>query len=910
MIWIETKDFTDYGGWRLDTQFVELMGSAFLLAAGTGEPVGDATTTIHLPKGGTYRVWVRNRNWLKDYSPGQFRLAINGRVVGRLFGCGPTDQWVWESAGDCELDPGSVHIALKDETGHFGRCAAILLTTDPEYVPPDGVDDIRQQRSGMTGISLEPHVSSGWDVIVVGAGAAGCCAAIAAARHGARTALLDRFPEPGGNAYLGVPLNGAASCHFNARETGIVEEVSRTCSSNKISRSECFKRLIQAEPNLTFFPNQVVIAVEMDGPQRITAVKTIGTLRNTVALYQGKIFIDCSGDGCVGYYAGAEYRCGREARHEYNEALAPATADNILMSGVLFREAFIYKAIDTGKPVAFTPLPWAYPFLSEAQLSRSVDQISYGNWWFEHRGSINEFSQTEQARDDLLRITFGWWNYVKNVWSGREKATNYALKVVATTLAKRETRRLLGDYVLTQNDVQGDTLFDDRIAYGGWTLDIHHPDGMFSGEKGPYDFGAGTTLYQIPFRCLYSRTIGNLLFAGRNASVTHVALGTVRIQRTLACLGQVAGTAAARCAQGFMTPREFGQKQMKQFQQLLVKDDLSIPGVRNEDPQDLARTATVTASSVDPCMTFGNVNCQLNGYLPLDRPRAMMFPVGLRKELLAVTLLLKTTRSEWSRITLSVREAQGPGDFTSIPEIAAVTAVIPPDSRVVVPGWPHCYGPDGFGYWVKFGLNRQIAAPYVWLELPATAGVWWGTMAVAPASACRAELEAGKWAPTSNEYQAFYPEPPLDFPPHDTALANHAPENVINGLARSDAGSSNMWISDPQQPLPQWLDLDFGKPVALDTVHLTFDTDLNVDDSHKNQFHPPECVRDYTLSTFDGSDWKVQVEVKNNYLRHRRHAFATASCRKLRLTVQATAGHRAARVFEIRAYGSAVKKSR
>lgn len=900
MLWVEAKDFINYGGWRLDTQFIDLMGSAYLLAAGTGDKVEDAYTSIEIPQGGKYRLWVRGKNWLKKYSPGRFRVGLNDKKVETTFGAAMTEEWIWEQGGEYKLPAGRLKISLHDETGHFGRCASIILTTDLSYVPPNNIDEIRKQRAKMTGINLEPVSTSEFDVIVVGAGAAGCCAAVAAARQGARTALIDRWDQLGGNAYLGVPLNGAACCHRDARESGIIEEVSRTRTFNRVSTPEAFKRVVEAESNLSVFQNQIVIEVEKKG-EKIAAVKTIGREENRTRVYKGRIFIDCTGDGWVGYFGGAEYRLGREAKKEFSERLAPEKADDIMMSGVLFKEAFIYKAIDTGKVSDYVPPAWAYRFPSEEHLHRNIGNIRYGNWWIEHRGEINELWEMEKARDDLLRITFGYWDFLKNVWSGREKTRTFALQTVATTLAKRETRRLVGDYILIQQDVQDNTFFKDRVSFGGWTLDVHHPEGIFSGKAGPYYCAEGTALYSIPYRCLYSKNIENLLFAGRDMSVTHVALGTVRVQRTLGCLGQVVGIAGALCVERDIMPRKLGQENIEHLQQECLKNDLYIPQLCNEDSADLARSCEVTASSCDTSKSFAKVNCQNKGFLPLDRERGMFFPRGLYEKIEAIYLLLSTKRAEETPITLQVLEAENSREPFSGKKIARVTGTVPPDYSKTV---PQDAPKHGFSHWVKFEIDKNIKAPYLAVWLPKTEGIWWGTMAKAPEKSGLAERDTttDKWVCFNKEYHSFYTEPAIVTYGKDEAPCAGRAENVINGISRIEGQDLNMWRSDPFLPLPQWIELDFKKMVRLNTIQLTFDTNLNVNDSHLSDFRPAECVRDYTLSYHNSEKWVDLLEIKNNFQRFRVHRFNAVEAEKVRLTVTATHGDKSARVYEIRIY--------
>ena len=884
-LWIDAEDFSDYGGWLLDTQFVHLMGSAYLIAAGVGKPVEDATVDVEVPTAGVWRLWVRARNWLKDYAPGQFNVRVGTQASTKIFGKADPERWVWEQAGDFKLAAGTTRITLHDLTGYYGRCDALVLTSDLSYTPPNGVDQLRQERSRLTGLSLEPRSGGDYDVIVVGAGAAGSCAALAAARLGAKTALIQDRPVLGGNASieLGVPISGASCCHPNARESGVIEEVGRIKARYGFPRmSEPFRMAAREFDNLSVFLNQHVDAVQKAGDRTIDAVKAIDTLTGTTTIYRARMFLDCTGDGWVGYYAGAEYRLGRESREESGEDLAPPKADNITMSGCLMGQlALSYRAEPVGKPVRYVPPEWALKLPPAERFGRRPRGFTGGQWWLEHPGTFDDLYDPERARDELIRISFGYWNYIKNAWPQREQAANYTLTYVPITNAKRETRRLIGDYILTQNDVQAGTVFPDRISYGGWPLDVHHPRGILSGLEGPFDFDPHVPIYTIPFRCLYSKNVDNLLFAGRNASVTHVALGTVRVQGTLAPLGQAAGTAAAMCLERRVTPRELYRKHIGQLQQMLLKHDQYIPELANEDPEDLARTATVTASSTADYEPFGR-DCvaRAKEAHPLNMPRAIMFPCGRSERLESIALLLGSEASAPVEVTLHLREAQTAGDFTSNQDVAVAKAVVPPGRESLV----------------SFPLACALSKPFAWVWIPATPGISWRLMSRAPLGSCRA-YGGGKdrpWTVVSSQYYGFATQPPLRIP------AEYAPENVINGVARIVGKATNSWASDPGKPLPQWLELEFGSPARLNTVYLTFDTDLN----HRYHDTPlvRECVRDYEIRGWHNQKWITLANNAGNFQRWQVHRFETLTTSKLRLVVTATNGAPNARVFEIRAY--------
>lgn len=883
-LWIEAEDFTDYGGWRLDTQFVQQMGSAYLIAAGVGQPIADATTEVQVSRAGRYRLWVRAKNWVREHAPGKFAVSVNGVRAEQIMGAAHSEAWVWESAGEFDLPAGATKLALHDLTGYFGRCDALLLARDLAYTPPNDLEQLQLERSRLSGVSLEPAAEGDFDVVVVGAGAAGCCAAVAAARLGANTALIQNRPVLGGNSSdeLGVGICGASVSHPNARESGIMEEAGRNKAHFGWQRmSEGFRMVAEGEKSLRVFYNRHVVAAAMCDPQHIDTVTAVDTLTGQKSVFRGKMFIDCTGDGWVGYYAGAKYRLGRESREEFGEDLAPPAADKITMSGCIMGNYTVsFRAARVGRPVEYVPPPWAAKLPPAEEFGRRIDHIGWGDWWLEHPGDIDDLWDPERARDELIKISFGYWDFIKNRWPEREQASDHALAFVPYMNAKRETRRLEGDYLFKQQDAQNGVVFPDRISHGGWPLDVHHPRGIFSGKEGPFDCDPHVPIYTIPYRILYSANVENLLFAGRHVSTTHIGLGSLRVQGTLSTLGQAAGTASALCLRLGTTPRELGQKQILLLQQTLLKHDQYIPELKNEDPDDLARTATVTASSTAAHEEFSRDKVRHRDSHPLNMPRAVMIPRGVHERLQGVSLVLQSERTDPVEVTLHVRESTASGDFSSTRDLATAVAKVQPERLA----------------WVKFPVDCAVSQPFVWFWLPKTAGISWRLMQNGPPGACRAyggDSSRG-WTVVSGQYYTCLTEPL-------TAIAcDYRPENVINGVARIVGTATNQWASDPAQELPQWIELAWPQPAQLNTVYLTFDTDMNT------RFHDEplvrQCVKDYRLEYQDDGTWHELARVTDNYQRRRVHRFPAITAGKLRLWVEATGGDRSARVFEIRAY--------
>jgi len=450
-----------------------------------------------------------------------------------------------------------------------------------------------------------------YDVIVVGGGMAGVCAAIASARHGAKTALIHDRPVLGGNASSEVRMHicGAdcSGARPNARETGILEELRLENQARNPQRSATMWDLIlweavTREPNLDLFLNCQVVKVRSTAgrplasrkpgkPGRIEGLQALQTSTESFLSFAGQVVIDCTGDGRVGYLAGAEYRVGREAQSEYGEPWAPKRADKLRLGSSL-----LFTARDLGEPVPFARPSWAHLFRKCEDLPHRAHGGSweYGYWWIEFGGTLDTIKDNELIRDELLKCLFGVWDHIKN--QGDHGAENWALDWFGFLPGKRESRRLVGDHVLTQNDLQAYTRFEDAVAYGGWPIDIHAYKGICDPGP-PARFASLEDIYTLPYRMLYSRNIENLMVAGRDASATHLAHGSTRVMGTCAVMGQAAGTAAAMCASQGKTPCALGHEDIRELQVALIRDDCYLPGVAVDDPDDLARRAKVTASS-------------------------------------------------------------------------------------------------------------------------------------------------------------------------------------------------------------------------------------------------------------------------------------------------------------------------
>ncbi|NLO06566.1 MAG: FAD-dependent oxidoreductase [candidate division WS1 bacterium] len=435
------------------------------------------------------------------------------------------------------------------------------------------------------------------EVVVAGGGLAGVCAAISAARSGADVILIHDRPMLGGNTSSEVRVHATgADCSGgrpHAREGGIIEEIRLEEAVRNPQRSNSVWDLVLEEwvrrESVRLLLNTSVTSAAMNSDRCIGHVAAVRPWTEEDFTIGGEFFIDCTGDGRVGFEAGADFRIGREGPEEFDEPDAEGPDDKTMGCSLM------WIAEDLGHPVEFKPPSWARKFESEEDLPfRGHTELRHGHWWIEWGGELDMIKDQDQIRRELLACLFGVWDHLKN--HGDHGAENWALRWFGVLPAKRESRRLMGPTILTENDILEQTLFADRVTHGGWSIDTHPPKGIYSPER-PSWHRKSEDVYSIPLSSLYSRNVPNLFMAGRCASCTHMAMGSTRVAATAAAMGQAVGVAAARCSDHLCLPRDLSEDDIAQIQQDLLRADHFIPELPNEDPADFAREATVTASS-------------------------------------------------------------------------------------------------------------------------------------------------------------------------------------------------------------------------------------------------------------------------------------------------------------------------
>jgi hypothetical protein len=437
------------------------------------------------------------------------------------------------------------------------------------------------------------------DICVIGGGIAGICAAVAAARHGARVALLHDRPVLGGNASSEIRMwicgaqGGGGSCRNDLLETGIVEEI-RLKNMYRNPRGiwsiwdSVLYEIVKQEPNIKLFQNCTCVDAQMD-ENTIRSIKGWQMTTESWITVDASLFVDSSGDAILAPLTGAEFRIGREARDEFNESIQPETADKKTMGMSCLIQT---RETDSLKP--FIPPEWAKVYETDEELNNRNHTIGCDNfWWIELGGDNDSIHDTEEIKDELLSCAFGIWDHMKN--RGDHGADNWQLEWIGFLPGKRESRRYIGDHILNQNDVRAEGRFDDLVAYGGWSMDDHHPAGLkHNGE--PTIFHEAPSPYGFPYRSLYSVNIENLMFAGRNISATHAALSSTRVMATCGVIGQAVGTAAAIATRTGLSPREVGEQHITRLQQQLMADDCYLPW-NKRILSDLTREAELTASN-------------------------------------------------------------------------------------------------------------------------------------------------------------------------------------------------------------------------------------------------------------------------------------------------------------------------
>ncbi|MFD2256015.1 FAD-dependent oxidoreductase [Luteolibacter algae] len=702
------------------------------------------------------------------------------------------------------------------------------------------------------------------DLVVTGGGLAGVCAAITAAREGMKVVLVQDRPVLGGNASSEVRLwaLGATSHLGNnnrwSREGGVmgeilVENLYRNPEGNANLLDALLLDKVLLEPAITLLLDTAVNSLRKNELGHISEIGAFCSQNSTCYTLAAPLFIDASGDGILGFLSGASYRIGAEAASEFDEAFAPDEE----YGGLLGHSMYFYSR-DTGKPVSYVAPSFALKDITKIPRYKNFKAGDTGCqlWWLEHGGRLDTIHDTRQIKQDLLGVIYGVWDYIKNSGNFPE-AENLTLEWVGNVPGKRESRRFVGDYMLSQKDVIEQRCFKDAVAYGGWAIDLHPGDGVFSKLNGCTQWHS-KGVYQIPYRTMYSRDIPNLFLAGRIISATHVAFGSTRVMATTGHSAQAVGMAAAICAEKGILPRDvLGEEQMGLLQRRLTRTGHYIPFLDIEDPENLASKASANASSTFELheLTPGADRD------PLDRPRAMLVPCK-KGSVPPVTFYLDVESGceIEAQLRISSRSASFTPDITletcriSVPSGKTVPLEIAFQSRIEHDQYVFlCLMPvEGVSVItsdqrvtgvlsVSHSGNDKVARSSV-QEPPAGIGV------------DRVEFWLPQRRPGGKNFALKFAEP----------IHRFEAAQVLSGPQRPSFGP-NAWVAAAGDKQPS-LKLKWQEAIEVKTVALFFDTDFDHPMETVQMGHPeremPFCVKDFDLIDGDG---KIIHEARDNH---------------------------------------------
>lgn len=757
------------------------------------------------------------------------------------------------------------------------------------------------------------------DLVVVGGGLAGTCAAIAAARLGQRVSLVTNRPMLGGNSSseIRVWVVGATAHGFHrfARETGIMGELFlenqyRNPEGNPVFWDQVVRDAVDAEPNIALHLNTDVHDLEMvpetergaDGRPRISSVSGWNMQTETWMEFRAPVFADCTGDGLIGALAGATFMQGREGQAEFGEAWAPDEPDREFLGSSMF-----FYSKDTGRAERFVAPNNARditqtPILRNRIINTGDNGSAY--WWIEWGGGKDTVHDADEIRDELSGVIFGIWNYIKN--SGRFDTETLSLEWVGHLAGRREYRRFYGDHVLTQQDVLEQRSFDDAVAYGGWSVDLHPVEGMYAEEPGALQrYSEGP--YQIPFRCLYSKDVGNLLLAGRDISATHIAAASSRVMATCATEGQAIGTAASLMVCGGLDNREVA-RDPRELQQLLLREDGPALGVPRDDPDDLLEGARVSASSHQGLLDTGSTSERI----PLDDDLAVVLPAdpGLGD------LEILVDAAEDTDLELQLWGTGRPQNYLPVDQLASwAVRVRAGESRWVPAG----HG-DGDAL-LPAPCNAVLVVrrnPAVTLHL--TDRHPYGQMMLRRVAPDQPDELLTAWIAKKDRGRV----PVLR---SSAATAAYEASRVLDPYQRP-FGGPHMWMSRLRDVRPsggdpsveEWIELRLAEPREVASLRLILNDDVDADLVNLHHHRTPWAVaptllRDYRLEGHrpgtPEDSWQLLAEMRGNRHRHAIHDLGRPTPMDgLRVVVEATNGAPYASIFAIKAYAAPSGRSR
>ena len=750
-----------------------------------------------------------------------------------------------------------------------------------------------------------------YEVVVCGGGLAGLCAAVSAARQGAKTCIIQDRPVFGGNSSSEIRIKplGADRYHVYGRETGIISELlNKERAINHSESSFCdvnskwdiiLYDLAVTTPNLSFHLNTKIIKINRNSEDRIESV--VGNVANseTEITFKGRIFVDCTGDGVVGAMAGCEWRMGEEARSEFKEPHAPKEASEDTMGSSLH-----FTSKDMGRSVPFTPPEWAVEYDDPDffyETNRNLYTQKGGYWWIEISKPFNTIYDNERIRHELTRHVLGIWDWIKNKDPNfKEKAKNWALDWVGQVPGKRESRRLMGEYLVTEHDIVDNPHFEDEVGFGGFYVDLHAIGGLlnekFHEESTSAEGPSYIPPYGFPLRMLISKDIENLMMAGRNVSVTHVALGTLRVMSTTSLMGQAAGVAAAVSVEKDIPVKEIPETEIKKVQQTLLKEGCFLPHEQNKDEKDIARTAEARAGSSSKVRGIGpnDHNWLNNNFEFLDtqevrlEQRLAQWIAISENNLEKLSVCLTNHTDKIQKVKATLMPVEHIWDYNDNPKATPIAETI----LEVNPGKLQWVDWD-----IKLKEEEQLTPlKYVRLDLHQNENVSWQTAGtILPGHMCAYEMEPGRLKKYKEGRTMSFKIKP------EQSVFN--PENVLSGVTRPHQ-FTNLWRSDPQKPLPEWFELKWEEPKTINEIQITFAGNLLFEyGNYPPLYRDGYVAKDYNICAYREGKWETIAEIQDNYRCRCKHSLDTeVTTDKIRINIFNTNGDLSAGIYEVRCY--------
>jgi len=691
------------------------------------------------------------------------------------------------------------------------------------------------------------------DLVVVGGGLAGVCGAITAAREGVRVVLVQDRPVVGGNASSEVRLwiLGATSHMGNnnrwAREGGVIDEILventfRNPEGNPLMLDALLLEKLSEEANIRLLLNTAAFQAEKRDADTIERIHAFCSQNSTFYELTAPLFCDASGDGVIGFLAGAAFRIGAEARAEFDEGFAPEISNGELLGHTIY-----FYSKDAGRPVKYVPPSFALDDITKIPRFRQFNTKDIGCrlWWIEWGGMLDTIHETEAIKWELWRVVYGVWNHIKN--SGEfPDAQNLTLEWIGTIPGKRESRRFEGDYILNQRDLVEQREHPDAVAFGGWAIDLHPADGVFSEGPGCVQWHT-KGVYQIPYRCLYSRNISNLFLAGRLISASHVAFGSTRVMATCAHSAQAVGVAAALCIENQAKPKEIGDQRISELQTRLLRVGQYIPGTPLQDPADLVAKATVTASS----------EFVLSGFAPNGESAALEFSAGMMLPVTPGSAPKVTFRADVKATTVleaTLAISSRPGNHTPDRVLETIRLELSPgaDQSIALDFHQNIEHPCYAFYCLKHSpdvsvhLSDERVTGVLAVSQRFNRAVAKSAQQVPPDGIGIDTLEF--WLPErrpGGKNFAMQVEP---------GLRAFSAGNVSNGIARP-TNQPNAWVAALNDAVPE-LRIAWDTIQSISRVELSFDTDFDHPMESVLMGHAettmPFCVQNFELLGHDG----------------------------------------------------------